>query len=307
MPWARESTAARPGRGRRRFGRLELGVECDDSASITAPDADPGQQHVHAVDTRDHRRNRADDLAPAPSAHERRGVRGDGDADGVLGRAAGRGVAPALATGVGTATAEIAFIESDVAAHHARFVSGLWTAPALVRGRNLAAIALGSSHERPTRAGPVDRRAGIPSTRRGPVLLPSAAGNLARRGSMLREFKDFVSRGNVVGLAVAVVLGAAFGVVVSSFVNDVLMQLVAALGAKPSFNELSFTLNGAVIRYGAFLNAVVMFLIVSFAMFLVVKAYHRLAPPEKKPGAETEVDVLKQIRDALLERRRLEA
>jgi large conductance mechanosensitive channel len=122
---------------------------------------------------------------------------------------------------------------------------------------------------------------------------------------MLREFKDFISRGNVLGLAVAVVLGAAFGVVVSSFVNDILMQLVAALGAKPSFNDLSFTLNGAVIRYGAFLNALVMFLIVSLAMFLVVKAYNRLVPPEKKPGTESELDLLKQIRDAL-DRRRVE-
>lgn len=123
---------------------------------------------------------------------------------------------------------------------------------------------------------------------------------------MWREFKDFISRGNVLGLAVAVVLGVAFGVVVSSFVDDILMQLIAAVGAKPSFEDLSFTLNGAEIRYGAFLNAVVMFLIVSFAVFLVVKAYNRLVPPEKKPTAETEVDVLKQIRDAL-ERRRLEA
>lgn len=120
---------------------------------------------------------------------------------------------------------------------------------------------------------------------------------------MLRELKDFISRGNVVGLAVAVVVGAAFGVVVSSFVNDILMQLIAALGAKPSFESLSFALNGAEIRYGAFLNALVMFLIVSAAVFLVVKAYNRLVPPEKKPDTETELDLLKQIRDALQRRR----
>ncbi len=123
---------------------------------------------------------------------------------------------------------------------------------------------------------------------------------------MLRELRDFISRGTVVGLAVAVVVGAAFGVVVSSFVNDILMQLIAALGATPSFNGLSFRLNGAEIRYGAFLNALVMFLIVSVAMFLVVKAYNRLVPPEKKPGTESEIDLLKQIRDAL-ERRRADA
>jgi large conductance mechanosensitive channel len=123
---------------------------------------------------------------------------------------------------------------------------------------------------------------------------------------MLRDFKEFLARGNVLGLAVAVVMGVAFGVVVSSFVKDILMQLIAALGAVPSFENLSFTLNGAEIRYGAFLNAVVMFLIVSFVMFLTVKGYNRLVREKDKPASETEVELLKQIRDAL-ERRRVEA
>lgn len=122
---------------------------------------------------------------------------------------------------------------------------------------------------------------------------------------MLREFKEFVARGNVLGLAVAVVLGAAFGVVVSSFVKDILMQLIASLGATPSFDSLSFTLNGAEIRYGAFLNALVMFVIVAFAMFLVVKGYNRLVreKEQEKPAGESELDLLRQIRDALQRRR----
>jgi large conductance mechanosensitive channel len=123
---------------------------------------------------------------------------------------------------------------------------------------------------------------------------------------VLREFKEFVARGNVVGLAVAVVMGAAFGVVVSSFVKDILMQLIAALGAAPSFDDLSFTLNGAEIRYGAFLNAVVMFLILCVAMFLVVKGYNRVVREKEKPPGESEVELLRQIRDAL-ERRRADA
>jgi large conductance mechanosensitive channel len=124
---------------------------------------------------------------------------------------------------------------------------------------------------------------------------------------MLREFKEFVARGNVLGLAVAVVLGAAFGVVVSSFVKDILMQLIASLGATPSFDNLSVTLNGAEIRYGAFLNALVMFLIVCFAMFLIVKGYNRIVreKEKEKPASESELDLLRQIRDAL-ERRRVE-
>jgi large conductance mechanosensitive channel len=123
---------------------------------------------------------------------------------------------------------------------------------------------------------------------------------------MLREFKEFIARGNVLGLAVAVVLGAAFGVVVSSFVKDILMQLIAALGATPSFDDLSFTLNGAEIRYGAFLNAVVMFLIVSFVMFLVVKGYNRIVREKEKeapPAKESELELLRQIRDVLASRR----
>jgi large conductance mechanosensitive channel len=122
---------------------------------------------------------------------------------------------------------------------------------------------------------------------------------------MLRELKEFIARGNVLGLAVAVVMGAAFGVVVSSFVNDILMQLIAALGAAPSFDDLAFTLNGAEIRYGAFLNALVMFLIVSVAMYLIVKGYNRIVREKEKPPGESEVELLKQIRDAL-ERRRAE-
>lgn len=122
---------------------------------------------------------------------------------------------------------------------------------------------------------------------------------------MLREFKEFIARGNVLGLAVAVVLGAAFGVVVSSFVKDILMQLVAALGATPSFDDLAFTVNGAEIRYGAFLNALVMFLIVSFVMFLVVKGYNRIVREKEReaPPPESELDLLKQIRDSLQRRR----
>lgn len=115
---------------------------------------------------------------------------------------------------------------------------------------------------------------------------------------MLREFKAFLAQGNVVGLAVAVVMGAAFGLVVASFTNDILMQVVAAIGAKPSFEALAFNLNGTPIRYGAFLNALISFAIVAFAMFLVIKLYNRFVKKEK-PAAETELDLLRQIRDSL--------
>lgn len=117
---------------------------------------------------------------------------------------------------------------------------------------------------------------------------------------MWKEFREFIGRSNVLGLAVALVMGAAFGAVVSSFTSDILMQLIAALGGKPNFDALSLTLRDTPIRYGSFLTSVLSFLIVAFAVFLIVKAANRLQrqrPPE--PEKESELDLLRQIRDAL--------
>jgi large conductance mechanosensitive channel len=116
--------------------------------------------------------------------------------------------------------------------------------------------------------------------------------------SLWREFKAFVAAGNVLGLAVAVVLGAAFGYLVSSFTNDILMQFIAAIGAKPNFEKLAFMVRGTPIRYGAFLNACVSFAIVALTMFFVVKAYSKLVRGEVKVP-ESERELLRQIRDTL--------
>jgi large conductance mechanosensitive channel len=115
---------------------------------------------------------------------------------------------------------------------------------------------------------------------------------------MLQEFRQFIGRSNVLGLAVALVMGAAFGAVVASFTNDILMQLIAAIGAKPNFNALVFRINDTPIRYGSFLTALLSFLIVSFAIFLVVKAANRLQRRQEKTKV-TEVDLLTEIRDEL--------
>lgn len=116
---------------------------------------------------------------------------------------------------------------------------------------------------------------------------------------MWREFREFIGRSNVLGLAVALVLGAAFGAVVASFSRDILMQLVAAAGAMPDFTALSVMVNDTPIRYGSFLTALISFLIVAFAMFLVVKAAGRLQRKEEAAPKETEMDLLRQIRDEL--------
>jgi large conductance mechanosensitive channel len=122
---------------------------------------------------------------------------------------------------------------------------------------------------------------------------------------MLKEFKEFISRGNVVDLAVAVVIGAAFTGVVNAFANDILMQLVAAVFNQPDFSTLSVLVRDTEIVYGAFINALINFLIVAFAIFLVVKGFNALQEFRKRPAEEiaenqeTELELLAQIRDAL--------
>ena len=122
---------------------------------------------------------------------------------------------------------------------------------------------------------------------------------------MLKEFKEFISKGNVIDLAVAVVLGAAFTAVVAAFANGILMNLVAAVFGKPTFDQLTFSIGKGVIEYGKFLTALVNFLIVAVSMFLVVKAISTLQGLRRRDEAEaeaeaTEIELLTQIRDALV-------
>ena len=121
---------------------------------------------------------------------------------------------------------------------------------------------------------------------------------------MIQEFKDFVNRGNVLDLAVAVVLGAAFGAIVTSFVDNVLMQVIAAIGGQPDFSALAIDIGDGRILYGAFLNAVISFLFIAVGVFLVVKAVNRLRrQKDEEPAGPSEAELLTQIRDLLQERR----
>lgn len=95
--------------------------------------------------------------------------------------------------------------------------------------------------------------------------------------SILKEFRDFISRGNLVDLAVAVVLGAAFGALVTALVEDLITPIIAAIFGKPDFSNLTFTINGSKFFYGSFLNALIAFLSVAAAVFFfVVKPYNVL-------------------------------
>jgi large conductance mechanosensitive channel len=89
---------------------------------------------------------------------------------------------------------------------------------------------------------------------------------------MLKGFRDFMLRGNVIDLAVAVVIGAAFGAVVTSFVGNVLTPLIAALVGKPDFSALSLAINGSEIKYGLFLNALISFLLIGAAVYFAMVA-----------------------------------
>ena len=106
---------------------------------------------------------------------------------------------------------------------------------------------------------------------------------------MLKEFKDFIMRGNVIDLAVAVVVGAAFGAVVTALVDSLIMPLIALLVGQPNFDELSFTINDTTFLYGVFLTAVVNFLLIAAAIFLfVIKPIKVINDRRAKDEAATE-------------------
>lgn len=102
---------------------------------------------------------------------------------------------------------------------------------------------------------------------------------------MLKEFKDFVMRGNVLDLAVAVIIGGAFGKIVASLVNDILMPLIGVLLGGINFSEQTAQVGDAVIAWGVFVQSIIDFLIVAFVIFLIVKAANSMkkAPPPADP------------------------
>jgi large conductance mechanosensitive channel len=96
---------------------------------------------------------------------------------------------------------------------------------------------------------------------------------------MLKEFKEFALRGNVVDLAIGVIIGGAFGKIVASLVGDILMPLIGLIIGGINFSGLAFTVGDATIKYGAFLQAVVDFLIIAFVIFLMIRGINRLQKP----------------------------
>ena len=123
------------------------------------------------------------------------------------------------------------------------------------------------------------------------------------------EFKQFIARGNVMDMAVGVIIGGAFSAITTSLINDIIMPLLGILTGSISFAELSVTVNGAVITYGNFVQAILNFLVMAFVVFCLVKAmnsFHRKkeespAEPAPDPEPSGEEKLLAEIRDLLKE------
>lgn len=121
--------------------------------------------------------------------------------------------------------------------------------------------------------------------------------------SLLSEFKEFAMRGNVVDLAVGVIIGAAFGKIVTSLVNDIIMPPIGWILGGVNFSDLAIALDDAgkvVIKYGAFIQTIVDFTIIALAIFLIIKAMNKVKKPAEKPAeGPTQEEILIQIRDIL--------
>jgi large conductance mechanosensitive channel len=106
---------------------------------------------------------------------------------------------------------------------------------------------------------------------------------------MLKEFKAFVMRGNVLDLATAVIIGGAFGKIIASLVNDIIMPLIGLVMGGVNFSELSITVGGAVVKWGSFVQTTLDFLIIAFVVFLIIKAANNMKKeaPAPAPAAPT--------------------
>ena len=120
---------------------------------------------------------------------------------------------------------------------------------------------------------------------------------------MFKEFKEFISRGNVIDLAVAVILAGAFGLIVKSLVNDIIMPVIGSFIGE-SFASLSKNINGVDVMYGLFIQAIVNFLIIAFVIFLIVRSINKMKKkkeeePAASAGPTMDQELLTEIRDLL--------
>lgn len=118
---------------------------------------------------------------------------------------------------------------------------------------------------------------------------------------MLKEFKEFAMKGNIVDLAVAVVIGGAFGKIVTGLTNSIIMPLISMIVGKASVAEFTFTIGKTIFPIGVFLQAVIDFILIAFVLFLIIKAMNTFKKKEEAAPAATPEDIvlLREIRDSL--------
>ncbi len=126
---------------------------------------------------------------------------------------------------------------------------------------------------------------------------------------MIKEFREFIMRGNVIDLAVAVIIGTAFTAIVNSLVNDIIMPIIGAILGGVDFTGLAIQVGDASITYGNFIQAIINFLLIALVLFLIIRAINRMsrkkeAPPAAPPAPTAEEVLLREIRDLLREQRR---
>lgn len=124
----------------------------------------------------------------------------------------------------------------------------------------------------------------------------------------ISEFKEFISRGNVLDMAVGVVIGGAFTAIVTSLVNDIITPLIGVLIGGLDFSGLSIKVGDATIGYGSFIQAIINFLLISFVIFCVIRSFNKIAKkkseePETPPAPPEDVVLLREIRDLLSEQK----
>ena len=130
-----------------------------------------------------------------------------------------------------------------------------------------------------------------------------------KTSGFLAEFKTFIARGNVMDMAVGVIIGGAFSNITNSLINDIVMPVLGIFTSSVSFAELTLNIGPAVVAYGNFIQAVLNFLIMAFVVFCLVKALNRFhkkkeAAPPPPPGPSPEEKLLTEIRDLLREQRK---
>ena len=120
--------------------------------------------------------------------------------------------------------------------------------------------------------------------------------------NMIAEFKDFINKGDVVTIAVGLVLALYFQVIVDAILEGVVLPIIAAIFGEPNFESIGFEIGDAFISIGLVINAIISFIAVAFILFLMVKAYNKWKGEDEEDAGPSEVDLLTEIRDALQNR-----